>query len=386
VKPGRAFLILGGTLVCAATVWIALTVYRGQADPDGRGISPRSLNSSATSHLESALRILDDPSSPAPERLAAYREELRRAEDLLLRSLAAQPAQARTLARLAAVRFELDPPLSPEDDARFLAMIRAASEMAPRVPAVQVQLGELLFRLGREDDAWTYLARAVELDPTVAPDAVATPLASYVPPERVRRALPAVPEVLVVLERSTVERGDPAAYLGAVEGMLDRATPRLLAAYGNVALRAREPARLLAGLERVGERDDPSLEVERLVQRSRARQATGDLPGAIEDARAARGLFPEVPRFAEHLGVLSAAAGRNDDAIAAYREALSHVARGSGRDRDRARLYRLIGQAEEAAHRPAKAYEAYKRAVAADAGEGFAGRKVREMEGAVGAN
>jgi tetratricopeptide (TPR) repeat protein len=87
-----------------------------------------------------------------------------------------------------------------------------------------------------------------------------------------------------------------------------------------------------------------------------------------------------VPRFAEHLGVLSAAAGRNDDAIAAYREALSHVARGSGRDRDRARLYRLIGQAEEAAGRPAKAYDSYKRAVEADAGEGFAARRLGEME------
>ena len=66
-----------------------------------------------------------------------------------MRSLRAQPAQAGALSKLAAVRWELEPPTTEEETAVFLEMIEVASRMAPRVPRVQLRLGELLLKMGR---------------------------------------------------------------------------------------------------------------------------------------------------------------------------------------------------------------------------------------------
>ena len=103
--------------------------------------------------MKDALATLNDTSLSPKQRMESYRKHLREAEGLLLRSLRAQPAQAGVLAQLAAVRWELHPPLSEAASRRHLEMINLASQMAPRVPRVQLQLGELLLKMGRRDDA-----------------------------------------------------------------------------------------------------------------------------------------------------------------------------------------------------------------------------------------
>lgn len=388
-RPFRAALLGAAILGVGGFAWLSVQIYRAQADPEGFRspvLDPpaSALNREAQGAIEESLRLLNDESLPAGERVTRYREALRRAEDLLSRSLRSQPAQARTLARLAAVRFELEPPLTPEANARFLATIETASDMAPRVPQVQVELGELLFRMGREAEAWRYLARAVELDPSVAAAAVRTPAASLVPPETIRRALPPIPEVLVALQTAYAERGEESGFLDAADGLLDRATPRLLSAYGHFSLRLRDPERLLGAMDGVGPRDDPAFEAERLAQRARAFLALGRGDEAVRDARSARDLLPEDPRFAETLGQIALGAKRPDEAIEAFREALALLGSLGASAPARARLYRQIGQAEEAAGRPQRAFDAYRRAVETDPAEAFAARRLREMESAAG--
>ena len=114
-----ALLAAGGLMVCA---WLAVQVYRSKTDPenfrawDGPrawvvGPSADALEAAARQRLSAGLGFLEDAALPAPERIRLYREQLERAEALLVRSLRAQPAQARALATLAAVRWELAPPL-----------------------------------------------------------------------------------------------------------------------------------------------------------------------------------------------------------------------------------------------------------------------------------
>jgi len=95
--------------------WLSVQVYRSQIDPEGFpagdgayawivGPPPDALREAAERHARLALERLNDRSLPPEQRLASYREELGKAEKLLVRSLRAQPAQARVLAQLAAVR------------------------------------------------------------------------------------------------------------------------------------------------------------------------------------------------------------------------------------------------------------------------------------------
>ena len=139
--------------------WFAVQVYRAQESPESFaawkgtyswivGPKARDLTRSAETRMRAALEALNDPKLPGPERLAEFRSSLETAEQLLVRSLRANPAQAKALTDLAAARFELYPPLTPEDDEHMLRMIDLASAMAPRVPRVQQRLGELLLEMG----------------------------------------------------------------------------------------------------------------------------------------------------------------------------------------------------------------------------------------------
>ena len=76
--------------------------------------------------------------------------------------------------------------------------------------------------------------------------------------------------------------------------------------------------------------------------------------------------------------------GYFDEAVAAYRDALSIIARGSGNARARARLYRKIGQAYEALRDFDRAFDAFSVALELDPTEPHALRRMDEMREAAG--
>lgn len=384
-----------GVAALALFAWLSVEVYRAQADPEtfeawqGRfawivGPTSKSLDRAADEHLASGLRELNDASKPPAERLTRYREHLAAADRLLVRSLRANPAQARALARLAAIRWETEVAVGEAAQAKYLDMIETASKMAPRVPDVQVRLGELLLRMGRQDDGIRYFERTLALDPRSAGRIVALLRDQMLPAGEIAAALPRIPEVLTALARPFFEDDKGKEYLDLAEGAVGGGGPELLEAWANGCLRAGEPARLKDRLEKLGRFPDAAMEARRLRLRSSARLALGDRDGACEDAGAARQLLPEDPGIATHLGQLSLQAGKPDEAVRAFRDALSLVSRGSGDRGWRAGLYAQIGAAEEARGKPDLAYDAYSKAVDLDPSQEFPRRRLAEMKKAAG--
>ena len=378
----------------ALFAWASVQVHRARVAPEeiahpgplGRILGPaaRPLDQAAEGRIESALLALEDDSRPPAERFAAYRRDLAAAERLLLRSLAANPAQARALARLAAIRFELRPPADEEGVARLLDTIAAASRMAPRVPDVQLRLGELLLRMGRDDDAVPYLARAIELDPSSARRAVGFLRERLWRAAAITEALPRAPAVVAALGEAYVQEGTGREWLALAEPAIPAGGRELLSAYGSVAIRSGEAARLEARLSGIGKLPDPSLEAERLRQISAARLETGNAAGALAAASEAAAILPDDAGLAEHAGRVALRAGRAPEAARAFRDALAVLSRTSGSPRSRARLYAAIGSAEEARGRPDLAFDAYRMAVGLDPAAEPAARRLREMGRAAG--
>lgn len=362
-KEAESFLVAGGSVA---------------------GPSAREWNAAATEHSDLGLAALNDTGRAPSDRLGAYREHLRAAERLLVRSLASEPEQPRTLAQLARLRWELDPPKDDAAATRLLGMIGAASRMAPGVPRVQMQIGELLLEMGRRDDAAPYLRRAVDLDPGSAAEVVDRLRESLYSSEDVLDALPRTSEVLVALEPAFALEEKLPAYLEAIEPAIAKPTAALLSAYATACLDAREPRRLLERFGALGRLPDPQLEAERLLQTSRAHAALADPRAALADARRAAALLPEDARMLEHLGQSALAAGEPEDALLAFRRSLATLARTAAGPRPRARLYGEIGQAEERGGRSGPAYDAYRIAVELDPEETFAKDRMARMRKAAG--
>ncbi len=392
----RSVLVLGVALAALVIYgWLAVRVYRGQVDPEASlsgegafswivGPQAKALVKAADLHIDRGLAALNDTAKAPALRLAGYRDELRAAERLLLRSLKAQPAQPGALARLAAVRWDLDPPVEEEKVRKHLELIDAAGRLAPQVPDVQLQLGELLLRMGRRSEAAAYLGRAVRLDPSTSAKAVRVLRESAMSAEEIGALLPRSPAVLIAVQNAYFEDDKGEAYIALVEAALPAAPADLIAHYGRACLRSGQSRRLREGLDRMGVRADPRTEAERLRQRSAALTAMGEAEPAVADARRARDLAPEDPSFADHLGRTLSAAGKTDEAVAAFREALALLARGSGDRGYRARIYAEIGQVEEKRGQPARAYDAYARAVELDPEQPLAARRLRDMKKAAG--
>jgi len=141
----RRVLIASGVLVVGGFAWLSIQVYLSKADPESFAarsgsyawiVGPPSeeLNEAARLYLENGLRDLSDGSREAADRIESYRESLAAADGLLVRSLRAQPAQAWALAKIAAIRWELDPPVTAESRVGHMETIRLASRMAPTDP------------------------------------------------------------------------------------------------------------------------------------------------------------------------------------------------------------------------------------------------------------
>jgi tetratricopeptide (TPR) repeat protein len=372
---------LFGAAGIAAYAFLA-SAFHGQSF----GQPAASLARSAADHLAQGLAELNDGALRPADRLSRYRIEMTVAEELLVRSLDARPTSARTLAQLAATRFELDPPLDEASAGRHRATIRAAGLLAPGVPQVQIQLGELLIKMGRLGDATEYLRRAVDLDPRMSARAVAVLRESLLTVDEQTAALPRTPEVLAALDRSYREAGRDLDYLAIVESSLaagGAAHRPLVVSYANACFAAGLPHRAVERLGALGPLVDREADAMRLVQLSRAHGVLGDRDRAVETAREAERVSPAA-WTSEQLGSAHAAAGDGTNAIAAFRRALASAARERGDARTRARLYRRIGQAEELRGQGARAFEAYRRAVEVDPAEPIAGRRLAQMRSAAG--
>jgi len=391
----RRILLVLGIIALVVYAWFAIQVYRSKADPenfqawDGEhawivGPSGRDLLLAANRHIQQALETLGDLSGPPKERIEGYRRHLEAAERLLVRSLHAQPAQAGALARLAAVRWELNPPITEEETGKFLDMIAVASEMAPRVPKVQLQLGELLLKMGRRKEAGAYLRRTLELSPAKARDVVKVLRENLVPLDDMLEALPVIPETMVALYTVFGADGRLDRYVELAEPILDEPVPQLLYFYGDACIRSRMPERLLETMDRLTFVDE-RLEAEKLRASSRGHHALGDDESALENAVQACDLQPEEPQMRIHLGDTLRNSAKYEEAIREFRSALSLIARTkSSNPRWRAGIYRRIGRVEDLRNRSDLAFDAYRKAVELYPEEPYALKRLKEMREAAG--
>jgi tetratricopeptide (TPR) repeat protein len=351
----------------------------GAAGPPGTD-----LHAAAELRIERALEVLSDPEVDPASRIASYREELRVAEGLLVRSLAQSPAQARALAALAAVRWELSPPTSADAARDHLALIEQASRMAPRVPFIQQRLGELLLRMGRRKQGLDYLGRALELAPDRAVEIVAVLRRRGYSAVDALRALPRGPELLTAVARPLIREGRSDALIEAVEAHAGPWTVELLIEYGSACLDSAQPERLAAHMDALEESGDPLLDAERLMQRATARIALGEAGPALADARAARALQPSHYRFSDGLARVALGAGDLDLAETSFRESLRELAAANASAERRARTHSELGRIEDRRGRPDRAYDSYRRALDLDPDEPLAKRRIEEMRSAAG--
>lgn len=375
----------------AAVAAVAVTVHAARAQPEAwasitawAATPPSALQDAADRRLEEALALLNDTAQPPAERLAGYRERLRTAERLLLCGLAVNPARARELARLAAVRSELEPPLTPKALRAQDAMLDLASRMACEDPQVQTVLGELLLRTGHREDALPYLRRAVDLDPGFARRLVGTLRENLFRAEEILAALGPSPAVLVALRQPFEEDGKSAEYVALLEQRLTAPTALLVAAYGESCRRLGDPDRALENLGRLPHLGDPTLEAERRRQRALAFLDLGKSTEAIREARDAAAIQPNAIWLQELVGQVALWVGDGEEAARSYRRALSLAARARAANPQIARLYTQVGLSEERAGRPDRAFDAYLKALALNPGEPQARERVHKMREAAG--
>ena len=381
-------------LVLAAA---AVLAWRARVDPAagfGWSFAPPApvLGEQAREELREAIEALQDHTRPGPERMRAYRASLAEAEALLVRSLRSRPADARALALLAAVRFELDP-TSPDAARRTLETIDLAASLAPQSGRIQQDLAELLVRMGQAQIGAKYYRRVVELTPDRTAEAVDALARAGLAPEEVLDALPPTASVLAASRATFVSAHGAAAYLDRVEshlastgsgaGNASDVADELIAAYADAALGGGFAERLVARLGSMAALADPDAEAWRRLALGRGALALGRREDAIAHAEAALGLRPESLRLASAAGSLALAGGRPDRAIAAFQSALRLSARhGAGSSPAvRARLYAQIGAAEEARGNPIAAYDAYTLALRLDPASEDARRRRDKLSG-----
>jgi len=389
----RALLLAVGLIALIICGWFAVHSFLAKAHPEEERaltIGPPAdlLEQAAAERIEAGIAALNDRTRPPAERLRAYRAGLTTAENLLVRSLRANPARARALASLAAVRWELRSPLSEEDADELLNIIATASRMADESPRTQLQLGEVLLKMGRTDDALTYLFRAVELDGGMSRQAIGILRDRNLRAAEILTALPLKTDVLTAIWRPFFEDGDGLNYLESVESAMSGShsllSRELLVTYGTACLRNRAPGRLLETMTRLGAIGDDAIDAARLHQISRAHLKLGDPLRAVGVAREAIAKEPEAAYLHVQFGDATMAAGDFEATVGAFRSALGVLARSGGSPLARATLYRKIGQAEEGRGEMGRAYDAYRMALELNPDEPRAGRRLREMQEAAG--
>jgi tetratricopeptide (TPR) repeat protein len=329
--------------------------------------------------MKQALDALRDPSTAPRRRLEEYRDLLGSARLLLEESLRVQPGQARAISRLAAVRWELDPPLGEAQQSSFTEMVRIASEMAPEVPEVQLRLGELLLKMGRPREGLEYLARSARLAPRTSARAVQAMSDAYFTPQEMLEALPAQPSTLSHLR-------EPFRLEGALDEWLDAAEPHLAGGdvllmrhYGATCLEEGAAGRLRATMESLSFAGQPVPEAERLRQLALGLEREGEIERALQAARSAAALLRHDPDLLETLADVLWSSGDGDEAIVQYRAALAALARRSARKPVRARVYLKIGRIRDLQGRPDLAYDSYRKVLEIDPEHAWVRRRLTKM-------
>jgi tetratricopeptide (TPR) repeat protein len=320
----------------------------------------------AVETLKRALGTLDDDALESTTRIGMYRDGLERTEALLRRVLLGNPTDTAGIERLAMVRWELGVLAGTPDEDAVSAMIAIAAVRAPRIPDIQVDLGTLLYKMGRLNEATPFMTRAVELSPTMTNRVVAVMQAAGVPPDAIVMTLPPVPEVLIAVKGLFLAAGQGPAYLDHVEPRLVGATPAVLEAYGDACLELRVPERLRDRIAGLPTTQDPAVRAERFCQAAHAWFALGDPNHALALADQARQTSPTDARLLEFYGEVALAAGQGAEAETAFRRSLELVLEQGVPPARRARLYDAIGRSLEAQDRGEIAYDAFRRAVALD--------------------
>lgn len=330
--------------------------------------------------LKHALAALDDPNREAPERVPAYQSELQTVRTLLRRAVLANLADTRAIHRLAAVEWELGVLDGTPDEQSVATLVDIAGARAPRVPEIQIELGEILYKLGRFDDAKPFMARAVTLSSFTASRVVGIMLGAGVEPGEVLGTLPPAPEVLVALMPEFSSRGRGAELLSVLEERMRVDSSVLLATYGDLAMSLRQADRLDSHLSDLGKLDDAHAEAERQLQLGRAFVFRGEWDTAYRFGSGALSLWPADPRYCEFAAATALESNRLSEAEAILRDGLSRLAVLDGTRGWRAHLYRGLGEVYERMGKGDEALVFYRRALEQDQWEPVARAKVAQID------
>jgi len=299
----------------------------------------------------------------------------------LQRAVARYPVDSASIARLAAVRWELTSVGSGPVEPSITDLVVLAAGRAPRDPQVHVDLGGLLYKMGQSDDAAESLSRAVVLSPSMTNRVVSLMLTAGLSARHVAETLPEHDRVLIALAADpSLISTDGSWYLRAVESRLAGSTPELLATYGEACLQLHEAARLREVLEALPPTTDAAARVERAVQAAHASLSLGDPERARLDLEDVRDLLADNARRQEFYGEVLLACGRSHDGEVAIRRAIELELAGEANRIRRARQYEALGRALELQSRPELAYDAFRRAVALDPEQAAAARRVATYE------
>ena len=363
------WLAVGATSAFAV---LAIAAYR----PGGSGDREQSVQM-----LKSAVRELSSTETLTSHRLTTYRDALSAAQSQLQRAVTDYPVDSATLARLAAVRWELSGVGSGPVAPSISDLVVIAAGRAPRDPQVHVELGGLLYKMGQSDEAAEALSRAVTLSPSMTNRVVSLMLDTGLSPREVTQILPEHDRVLIALAASpALISSDGDWYLRAVESRLADSTPELLATYGESCLQLREAARLRRVLAELPPTTNVPVRVERAVQTAHASLSLGEPESALLALESVRDLLAGNARRQELYGEVLLACGRSHDGETAIRRAIELELAGEANQIRRARQYEALGRALELQGRPEVAYDAFRRAVALDPNLAAAARRVANYE------
>ncbi|ANM29266.1 hypothetical protein ABI59_06195 [Acidobacteria bacterium Mor1] len=377
----RAAAIAAGLAALTLYALLAVSVFRAGGDPQQSGLlgpEPRELTRRAEALVQQGVDALQDDTLSAQDRYGTFREKLQEAEQLLERSLRANPAQARALTTLASVRFELDPPerLDGPRAMEILELTEAAAELAPRVPSIHLRLGRVLMAMGHEERGGAMLLEGLDGDPERAPEVLAFLRQRGWSATELQQSFGTSPTMLLGLGPAFAEEGRVDDYLQALEDHPHFSGRIFLKKYGNVGLEAGRAARVRDRLKALHPLDESRDEAERLAQLARAEMESGDPRSAVPHAARAATLAPGDRRMIEiHAGALHQA-GQPVEAIDAYRRLLQLFARQDPGSDARAGTYRRIGQAYETAGDMHAAFEAYRQALTLNPEEPVARRRL----------
>ena len=385
----RSALVAAAMLVCLAAAVAVASYQSGRHAVALRtdlsaliwlGPKGSTLEDAIDVRLKNALAALEDPNREATARIPVYQSELQTAKTLLRQAVLANLADTRAIQRLAAVDWELGILDGNPDERSVAPLVGVAGARAPRVPEIQIELGDLLYKLGRFDDAKPFMARAVTLSSFTANRVVGIMLNAGVDPGEVLRTLPPAPEVLVALMPEFSLRNRGTEFLSVLEERKRFNSSVLLATYGDLAISLREADRLTSNLTDLGTLADVHAEAERQLQLGRAAAFNRESSAAYRFGSRALSLWPADPRYCEFAAAAAIESNHLSEAETILRDGLSRMAGLEGAGGWRARFYRGLGEVRDRMGKGDEALVFYRRALEQDPWESVARAKVAQIE------